>query len=277
MTNSFVCEDGMQTLRPDLAEARKRFYRLNNIGWCARPPHGKDGFVRAGKFKKASNMNYCLSFSLRVEDELQSLLKAFAEELGCTRDDLTVEQENKLYDQAMNKVLNDDEGRTEAAGNVRLGELILLVDCDTRVPVNCLSLGAMEMAESPEVAIIQHSSKLLCSEPLDVASLTFLGGVMQVIHNVFENAITYFTELVYLSIRHAVGSGDYAPFVGHNAFLRWKAVQSVSFQDNGVEKFWSEGHVSEDFDISIRLQIAGFVVRLATYGGFGLHPWEDTR
>jgi cellulose synthase/poly-beta-1,6-N-acetylglucosamine synthase-like glycosyltransferase len=60
--------------------------------------------------------------------------------------------------------------------------------------------------------------------------------------------------------------GDCAPFVGHNAFLRWKAIQSVSFMEDGVEKFWSESHVSEDFDMSLRLQTAGFVVRLATYG-----------
>lgn len=36
--------------------------------------------------------------------------------------------------------------------------------------------------------------------------------------------------------------------------------------DGDVEKFWSEDHVSEDFDLSLRLQTAGFVVRLATYG-----------
>ncbi|KAF2808460.1 uncharacterized protein BDZ99DRAFT_534601 [Mytilinidion resinicola] len=244
----FVCEDGMQAIKPELADARKRFYELNNIGWCSRPPHGKDGFVRPGKFKKASNLNYCLNFSIRVEDELQRLLKAHADELRCAEEDITLEQENDMYEQALHKIMDDDGGRTQASGNIRLGEIILLVDCDTRVPVDCLALGAMEMAESPDVAIIQHAS-----------------GVMHVIHTIFENAITYFTNLVYLSIRHAVGSGDYAPFVGHNAFLRWKAVQSVSFQDNGVDKFWSESHVSEDFDISLRLQIAGFVVRMATY------------
>ena len=126
----------------------------------------------------------------------------------------------------------------------------------------------MEMEESPEVAIIQHAS-----------------GVMQVINSFFENAsmyfnarpssntrltitVTYFTNLIYLLIRFSVGSGDCAPFVGHNAFLRWKAIQSVSFIEDGVEKFWSESHVSEDFDMSLRLQTAGFVVRLATYGNF---------
>lgn len=128
------------------------------------------------------------------------------------------------------------------------------------------------MEESPEVAIIQHAS-----------------GVMQVINSFFENAskwyylfvlkfvrnkrrvtktylVTYFTNLVYLLIKFSVGNGDCAPFVGHNAFLRWKAIQSVSFEEDGVEKFWSESHVSEDFDMSLRLQTAGFVVRLATYG-----------
>lgn len=81
------------------------------------------------------------------------------------------------------------------------------------------------------------------------------------------NVVTYFTNLVYLLIRFAVGNGDYAPFVGHNAWLRWKALQSVRFTaDDGRELFWSESHVSEDFDMSLRLQTAGFVVRLATYG-----------
>jgi cellulose synthase/poly-beta-1,6-N-acetylglucosamine synthase-like glycosyltransferase len=78
--------------------------------------------------------------------------------------------------------------------------------------------------------------------------------------------VAYFTNQVYLLISFSVGSGDCAPFVGHNAFLRWKAIQSVSFIEDGVEKFWSESHVSEDFDMSLRLQTAGFLVRLATYG-----------
>jgi hypothetical protein len=49
------------------------------------------------------------------------------------------------------------------------------------------------MLESPDVAIIQHSS-----------------GVMQVVHNMFENAITYLTNLIYHAIEYSVGSGDLA-------------------------------------------------------------------
>jgi hypothetical protein len=74
-------------------------------------------------------------------------------------------------------------------------------------PVDCLLYGAAEMFLSPEVAIIQHST-----------------GVMQITKDYFENGITYFTNLVYTSIRFATGSGETAPFVGHNAFLRWQGM-----------------------------------------------------
>ncbi|KAF2021806.1 hypothetical protein BU24DRAFT_417432 [Aaosphaeria arxii CBS 175.79] len=275
----FVNEDGMQCVSPEMQEARKAFYELNNIGWVARPKHNEpkkkssgglfsrkkaadseaaevedtNYFTRRGHFKKASNMNYCLNFSLRVEDELLRLISEECARRGCTQDDLTIEDEDALYQQARGNELEKDEGRTWAAGNIRVGEIILIVDSDTRVPEDCLLFGALEMHESPEVALLQHAS-----------------GIMQVVNNTFENGITYFTDLVYTSIQYAVGNGDCAPFVGHNTFIRWKAIQSIAFEEDGQTKFWSEDHVSEDFDVSLRLQINKFVVRLATYhnGGF---------
>jgi hypothetical protein len=74
-------------------------------------------------------MNYCLDFSNRVEDELLKLISQREER----SENVTLEEENLLYNQALDTVLNADDGRTMAAGNVRLGEIILLVDCDTRV------------------------------------------------------------------------------------------------------------------------------------------------
>lgn len=76
-------------------------------------------------------MNYCLDFSNRVEDELLRLI-ARREEITKTQD-ITLEQENVLYKQALETVITSDQGRTMAAGNVLVGEIILLVDCDTRV------------------------------------------------------------------------------------------------------------------------------------------------
>jgi hypothetical protein len=107
------------------------YYKANNVGWCARPPHKKDGFLRKGQFKKASNMNYCLDFSIRVEDELMRMISHFEKQNPDV--EVTVAKENELYSIAMEKIIASDEGRTMAGGNVRLGELILLVDCDTKV------------------------------------------------------------------------------------------------------------------------------------------------
>ena len=67
-----------------------------------------------------------------------------------------------------------------------------------------------------------------------------------------------------------VSNGDVGPFVGHNAMLRWQAMQDVAFYDEDkVIKFWSESSVSEDFDMSLRLQLEDWIVRFASYTGEG--------
>ena len=53
--------------------------------------------------------------------------------------------------------------------------------------------------------------------------------------------------------------------------MRWKALQDAAFVDkDGQEKIWSESNVSEDFDMALRLQLKGYIIRWATYskGGF---------
>ncbi|KAF3941646.1 hypothetical protein ABW19_dt0202630 [Dactylella cylindrospora] len=242
--NIFVNDDGMQLIDPALAEERREYYRENDIGWVARPGHGVNGYFRAGKFKKASNMNFCLEISNKTEDAILELINARG---GAA--DLSNGEFEELYKMALEKVVEED-ARAWATGNIRVGEIILIVDSDTRVPSDCLIYGAAEMFLSPEVAIVQHSA-----------------GVMQVVGDYFENGITYFTNLIYSAIRFVCGSGEVAPFVGHNAFLRWQAVQSVAIRTEEREYYWSESHVSEDFDMALRLQVAGNTVRLATYHG----------
>jgi len=195
-------------------------------------------------------MNYGLNISNRTEDRLQGIIEAKMRTEGTTS--VSEEEEDVSYRSALDQVLKDD-GRAWADGNIRVGEFILIVDSDTRVPVDCLIYGAAEMFLSPEVAIVQHSA-----------------GVMQIVGDYFENGITFFTNQIYTAISFAVSSGEAAPFVGHNAFLRWQVVQSVASKAaDGSDLFWSEEHVSEDFDISLRVQMAGNVVRLATYHGDG--------
>jgi hypothetical protein len=71
----------------------------------------------------------------------------------------------------------EEDARAWAAGNIRVGELILIVDSDTGVPSDCLPEAATEFDESPDLAILQHKS-----------------GVMQVVWNYWENGIAYFTN-----------------------------------------------------------------------------------
>ena len=95
--------------------------------------------------------------------------------------------------------------------------------------------------------------------------------VMQVAEHYFENGITHFTRRINKCISLGCANGEVAPFVGHNAFLRWSAVQDASFIDvDGKRKQWSEANVSEDFDLALRLLLKGYNLRWATYseGGF---------
>ncbi|RCI12097.1 hypothetical protein L249_0881 [Ophiocordyceps polyrhachis-furcata BCC 54312] len=242
--NMFVNDDGLQLMGEEQRRARIDFYADNSIGWVARPRHGDNGFRRGGKFKKASNMNYALMISCKVEHRLQALQRPA---------DWSQHDEALAYEQALNDVLDGEDGRAWADGNIRVGDYILLIDSDTRVPADCLLDAVSEMEQSPDVGIMQFSS-----------------GVMQVVHTYFENGITFFTNLIYSAIRYTVSNGDVAPFVGHNAVLRWSAIQQVSYRDDdGYDKFWSESHVSEDFDMSLRLQCSGYIIRLAAWAGDG--------
>jgi hypothetical protein len=83
-----------------------------------------------------------------VGDEL---LRHIARQEDITKtQDITLEQENELYRQALNTVITSaDQGRTMASGNVRLGEIILLVDCDTRVV--CLNTTQVRVCRTKEI------------------------------------------------------------------------------------------------------------------------------
>ncbi|GAO51991.1 hypothetical protein G7K_6079-t1 [Saitoella complicata NRRL Y-17804] len=241
--NLFYNDDGLQLISEEDRQARMEYYQDHGIGWVARPAHGKDGFLRRGRFKKASNMNFAMMISNKVEEVLEQVERP---------EGWSDVDEQKAYDDALRRVV-DEDGRAWAAGDIRIGDLILIIDSDTRVPVDCLLDSASEMTQSPEIGVLQYAS-----------------GVMQVSFDFFENGITFFTQLIYTAIRYTCANGDVAPFVGHNAVLRWEAIQQVSYMDeDGYPKIWSESHVSEDFDMSLRLQILGYTIRLGGYTGDG--------
>ncbi len=168
-SNIFVNDDGMQILPPEEAQQRKNFYIANDIGWVARPKHNPAGeglarFARKGKFKKASNMNFGLAISIKVEDKLTNEQR---------EGPWTQDEEEDAYIKCLNEVLVEEEGRAWAGGDIRIGDYILIVDSDTRVPVGCFIDAVSELEESRDVAILQFPS-----------------GVMNVTTTYFENGIT---------------------------------------------------------------------------------------
>ena len=256
-----VHDDGLQLIPEDERQARISFYADHNIGWVARPPHSgaPDGFKRAGRFKKASNMNYGLALSLKMEKHILAFEAASPPvEPTFTEDGVAISIEDRALELAVEETFEESGRRWRPwacnGRSLRVGELILIVDSDTIVPEDCLRDAARELAECPEVAIIQHES-----------------DVMQVAHHYFENGITHFTRRINRCISMCCANGEVAPFVGHNAFLRWSALQDAAFIDeaDGKKKIWSEANVSEDFDMALRLMLRGYVIRWATYSNRG--------
>ncbi|KAK9467989.1 glycosyl transferase family group 2-domain-containing protein [Lipomyces arxii] len=242
--NIFVNDDGLQLISPEEADERRRFYDDHLVGYVARPAPGQNGYVRAGRFKKASNMNYCLNVSNRVEEILEEKSK------GLDLEKLDESVEIHMYEDALAQVAKEDPD-CWLAGDIRVGDIILIVDSDTRVPEDCLLDAVSEFHSSPNVAILQNTA-----------------GVMMVVFNYWEDLIAWFTRLIYFAIQYGTSSGDAAAFVGHNAFLRWSAVQEVATMgEDGKIKYWSESHVSEDFELSLKLRCQGYTIRLAAYHG----------
>ncbi|UZJ55708.1 hypothetical protein CBS101457_005028 [Exobasidium rhododendri] len=242
-----VSEDGMVHLTPEERAQRLEYYDENNITWVGRPKHGKDGFMREGRFKKASNLNFTYDVLLKtenlVEEKRDPFTGLFAE--GKSR--------NEVYSQSMQEILAAIHPDACGSGQDRIGELVLLIDCDTRIPEDCFLDAASEMTRSKDVGILQHCS-----------------GVMYVSTSFFEKCIGFFTRLVNFSISYAIANGDVAPFMGHNAYLRWSAMKelgnTVTLPDGrSALKIWSEDHVSEDFVMALGMMELGYIVRWATY------------
>lgn len=153
----FVHDDGLQVLPVDEREARIRFYADHNIGWVARPPHDSSsgGFKRAGRFKKASNLNYGLALSVKMERHLKVLEAEREKERQSQSDGERVsrsdgggggdEEREEVEDleEAALRLACDEVYRASGerwrpwASNgrsIRIGEIVLLVDSDTIVP-----------------------------------------------------------------------------------------------------------------------------------------------
>ena len=144
----FVHDDGLQLIPEPDREERIRFYADHGIGWVARSKHDdtEGGFKRRGRFKKASNMNYGLALSLKMEEIIRRLeieccekaslagSSAYSDDDGHGGEDIE-EQALRL---AVEEIYEESGRRFKPwahnAKALRMGEVILIVDSDTIVP-----------------------------------------------------------------------------------------------------------------------------------------------
>lgn len=126
----------MQLLNERDFATRKAFYEANAIAYVARPGHGKH-YKRAGRFKKSSNLNVALELSIDVEKRMKARRPSRLPDNPWTH-----EEEQALYEvclqEAVAKTQRVIPAETEkekeaprtlgvwAAGNIRIGELILM-------------------------------------------------------------------------------------------------------------------------------------------------------
>jgi hypothetical protein len=118
--NVVVCDDGLQLISEEDRHRRIEYYAKNNLAYVARPPHGKEGFQRRGRFKKAGNLNYCNALSWRIEDLMDEMRDEILSSEEKPMECWSEEEDTKLYEIALAKAIEESEGRTWAAGNVRM-------------------------------------------------------------------------------------------------------------------------------------------------------------
>ena len=140
----FVHDDGLQLLDEADRQERIRFYEDNSIGWVARPKHDdtEGGFKRRGRFKKASNMNYGLELTLKLEEHILRLQQERGEKGSVTDSTVSDDPSDEIEEQALQLAIEEiyeETGRKHKpwahnARALRMGEIILIVDSDTIVP-----------------------------------------------------------------------------------------------------------------------------------------------
>ena len=211
--------------------ARQAFYANRGIGWVARPKHdGASGeFKRAGRFKKASNMNYGLALSLKAEKHLADLLArppAPPSAPGHNRrhSEMQFGMQYQNHDGEDQGVVNQGFGQriraTTSETSSALGDGAEWEDLEEKA----LQLAIDEVYEASgrrfrpwaangracrigEVVLIVDSDTVVPEDCLrdaaremaecpTVAIIQHESDVMQVAHHYFENGIAYFTRRI---------------------------------------------------------------------------------
>jgi glycosyl transferase family 2 len=165
--------------------ARMAYYEEFEVGFVARPypEPGVPGTERAGRFRKASNLNYALRLADRMEGgEPLSIAHAHFREMV----------PEHVY----------ELGRWQ--GDVRVGDIIVQLDKDSVMPPDVIRATVPEFLDDPTLAYTQHTSYPTNEE------------------RYFSVVVGWFTRLLYdLAIpAKCLIPGTICPLMGHNVLLR---------------------------------------------------------
>ena len=227
--NIFINDDGL--LKVDNIERQKRieYYENNNdIFYIGRPVEGRNG-----KFKKASNMNFCLR---------QVLIANY-------------KNENGSFNYSWNKLskINNFIYKKNNCYDFKIGNFILLFDSDSKIDINSINNLIYEIENDNKIGFLQVKTNAITNTK-----------------NNWENIIGYFTDSLYdINFLYSCSNGFPSPLVGHNCMLNFKALIEIEKYINGhanqtnIEwKVWDEEHVSEDFVMSL------YMTHLNYYGKY---------
>lgn len=236
---------------------RMLYYYHYDIGFVARST-----IDRRGKFKKASNLNSHLRLALGAAQ-------------------VANEEEMSFEEALLRESHMEDGSRYIMFGNdVRLGHLICVNDADARMAESVILKTVPEFLNDKTLGFTQHATKTMVEQRKE---------------SYYTRMLTVYTDALYQG--HFLLSsilGCHPPLVGHSIFLRTEAVQQcgrmrnlrsayrwlnniglpflpvdqVGFSNlssaNRIE-YWSESHVSEDFELMIHLYNLGFNGRYCAY------------
>jgi cellulose synthase/poly-beta-1,6-N-acetylglucosamine synthase-like glycosyltransferase len=165
--------------------ARVAYYQDAGVAFVARPwpKPGVPGTERAGRFRKASNLNY----SLRLADRLEP-----SEPLSAAHASFRAAQSERAFALGVSR------------GDIRVGEIIVQLDKDSVMPPDIIQVTVPEFVADPTLAYTQHSTYPTNED------------------RYFSAMIGWFTRLLFdLAIRSkCLIGGSLTPMLGHNLFLR---------------------------------------------------------
>ncbi|CAB9498578.1 Conserved hypothetical, protein [Seminavis robusta] len=240
---------------------RMLFYYHFQIGWVSRST-----IDRRGKFKKASNLNTHLRLSFGAEDLLSR------------------SGGKRTFEDCLLEVSHSDDGARYImfGNNVRIGHLICVNDADARMQPPVILKTVPEFINDQRLGFTQHATKTLNDQRGE---------------SFYLNMIEAYTDALY-QVHFLLSSilGCHPPLVGHSIFLRTEAVKQcgrmrnlrnaqrwlkniglpflsvdqVGFKNlhGGLRsEYWSECHVSEDFELMIHLYNIGYNGRYIAYPG----------